>query len=135
MTDTGSVRRLKIDMIIDNSNPIMEWFDEYWKDMLVLEVNTDNGSIFYYKEFEANIFQYRTIFYINASNNKFFWLDHNYWAEISNKFFWLDHALVQQITKILVENKTGMKLEAIPNFNTWCIPHDIDITLNVLLKQ
>lgn len=135
MINLAILRRIKIDVITDNTNPIVEWFDKYWDGLLIFKTNIADGSIFYYKprKSDDDILPYRTIFYLNSKDDKFF-CDNVYWDEFG-KMFNLSYTEVQLVTKFLTENKLGGTNMPIPNKDKWCIPHDTDILLNVLLKK
>ena len=95
-------RQLNIDLITSDHNPIIEWFNDLWTHLYVIETNVyhnDGGEIIYF----INDDEKDWIFFQDNKNDKF-WCDYDtYWSILESKFN-LIYTEIQDITKVLVEN-------------------------------
>lgn len=114
------VRQLQIDMIADEVNPILEFFNDLLSKLNIIETNVyhNNGGEIIYYIIESNV--KIPIFFQDAKNN-IFWCNYNhYWLIIESKFV-LNYDDVQCITKYLVESVLNIHIEApmtYPRFQT-----------------
>lgn len=103
-TSTNSiVRQLKIDLITDTPNRIIEWFNDLWNTLCIIETNVyhkDGGEFVYYV---VNDLGKQWIFFQDDKNEQF-WCNYNqYWLILETNFN-LEFIDIQSITKLLVEN-------------------------------
>ena len=93
------IRDIKIDLLMGNQNPIIEWFKEMTKDLRIINCDVyDEGGmefIYYNKEEEW-------IFYQDAKNGEFWAHYKRYWSILEREFS-LEYLETQAITKLLVE--------------------------------
>ena len=96
-------RQISIDLITNDTNPIIEWFNELWSKLYVIETNVyhTNGKEFIYFINNGNKNQY--VFYQDDENERFWCNTNRYWSILENKFR-LNYYDTQMVTKILVEN-------------------------------
>ena len=97
------IRQLKIDMITDAYNPIIEWFNSIWNDLYVTETSVyhNNGGELIY--FILNNDVKKIIFYQDDSNENFWCHYDNYWSILESKHK-LNYKDIQSINKFIVEN-------------------------------
>jgi hypothetical protein len=76
MIDTASIiRQLKIDQITDTPNPTLEWFNELWSSLSVVQTNVYNtigGEYIYYikDNYPNDLINKIPVFYINYTMNQ-----------------------------------------------------------------
>lgn len=105
MTNSSNavMRQIQIDLIADNPNPIVDWFNNIWSQIHVIKTNVyhKNGNrefIYYIKTNNGN----KWIFYNNIKQS--FWCNYEiYWREFE-AILPLDRDGIIEITKILIEN-------------------------------
>lgn len=100
-------RQIQIDLITDNSNPIIDYFKDLWSELSVVETHvyhTDGGERIYYKNVGNLLKQW--IFYQNDRDGKFWVNFDNYW-EILEVRFNLNYTEAQIITQTLVRIALG----------------------------
>ena len=120
MNDLATIiRQLKIYMISEESNPILEWFNDLWNKLSIVETNVyhkDGGEfIYYYIEDDKK----QWIFFQDNKNDKFYCNYKHYWLILSSNFK-LNSIGVQSITKFLVENALNNSVATPCFFN--CLP-------------
>ena len=98
------VRQLNIDIITDTPNPIVEWFNDIWSRLYIIETNVfhKNGKEFIYYIIDDD--KKRGFFFFQDNKNDKFWCDYDkYWSVLTSKFS-LNYHDIQMVTKLLVEN-------------------------------
>lgn len=96
------IRQIQIDLITNDTNPIVEWFNNLWNKLDVIKTNVYHincGEIVYY--LNGNRKQY--IFYQDDENDRFWCNSDHYWKILINDFN-LNYNEIQTVTKLLVEN-------------------------------
>ena len=97
------IRQLSIDLITDTYNPIIDWFNDLWFKLYILETNVyhNGGGEFIYYYIIDDIKQW---VFFQDNENKIFWGNYDeYWTVLSNMFN-IDYDEIQMITQMLVEN-------------------------------
>ena len=121
---------MKIDIITETYNPIIEWFDVLWSKLHVIETDVyhnNGGEIIYYINGDGGFREY--IFYIDDVN-KFFWCNlNNFWNILKNTFGFI-YAEIQDITEFLVERALGRDIP-MPQVDYSLIGNVVDRILNV----
>lgn len=109
-------RSLLIDLLLENPNPIIVWFNSICDNLHTIETNihhTKGGEIVYY--IINNLGEAKWIFY--QDNNRYFWTSHiRYWHVLTSEFYITPHYEAQSITKILVENVLRRNIASSPNY-------------------
>ena len=102
------IRQMKIDLITDTHNPIIEWFNNIWSNLDVIETDVchrKGGEIIYYKTVNGTK---KTIFF-RDDKNRFFVASHElYWQHLDS--FNMDYQMNKKITKFLVESKLNEEI-------------------------
>lgn len=102
-TSNAYVRKIQIDLIADVPNSIVEWFDELWSRLSIVETNVYHhrgGEIVYYLTHQDEHFN-RWVFYQDNADDKL-WCSYNrFWRIIERDFPTYDD--VQAVTKFLIE--------------------------------
>ncbi len=104
-------RQLKIDMITDVPNPIIVWFNKYWKNLKVIQTDVyhNNGGEFIYyiinPSYKGSI---QVMFFRDDAKGKF-WVCNVFWRVtqqyVQNKYNVLsDYQLTRIVIKLLVES-------------------------------
>lgn len=122
------VRQLKIDLITDTPNRIIEWFNGIWNTLCIIETNVyhKDGEEFVY--YVVNDLGKQWFFYQDDKNDRF-WCNYNhYWAFLENKLS-INYSGIQEITKLLVDNALNNSV-ATPQNTSKYIPNTVDDTLN-----
>lgn len=93
------IRDIKIDLVMDNKNPIVDLFRELTADIKIMNCNVyneDNQEFIYYNK------DNEWIFYQDVKKEKF-WCEYNrYWSLFGIKLQ-LNYNEIKEITKLLVE--------------------------------
>ena len=126
------LRQLKIDLITSDYNPILEWFNDLWSHLYVIEADVcheDGGEFIYYRIIN-NVKVY--IFYQDNSNK--FWCNYkHYWLNFVSKFN-LEYSEIQSITKMLIENSLNNSIAPNPIY-THVYNDEIYSVLNNINKR
>ena len=96
------IRQLKIDLITDTSNAIINWFNDLWSKLYIIETDVhhnDGGEFLYYMNNDEKYW----IFLRDDKKEKFWCNYSNYWSLLESKFN-LNYGDIQELTKFLVEN-------------------------------
>ncbi len=109
MTETslsGVVRQVKIDLIIDRSNPIVDWFNSIWNGMAMVKCDVyqsggQNQEVIYYKiDPHTGVKQWMFFHDIVFGS---MWINYNhYWLILKEKGF--EYEEIRQITKLMLGN-------------------------------
>ena len=113
-TMTSSVvRQLQIDMITDTPNPIIDWFNDLWSNLHVVQANVyhDRGNEFIYYKIKHDMVL--VIFYQDKKSYLFTGHYKYYWSILQDKFK-LKYPDVQEVTKLLVESVMGTSILTTP---------------------
>lgn len=109
------VRQMKIDMITDTPNPIADWFNSLWNQLIPLEISVythEDCEIIYYLE---DLFAFEWIFYMNSKTTHINFNYIMYW-DILNLKFGLSIDDIDPIVEFLyVENKMNITTGTIYN--------------------
>lgn len=108
---THLIRDIQIDLILGNTNPIIDFFNAIWSDLSVCETyvyHNNGGEIIYYNS------RKEWIFYRDDKNDKFWCSYDRYWREIKLEFD-LEYGEIKIITKLLVENALDVNVANILN--------------------
>ena len=103
MNNNSIVRQLNIDLITDEPNPLLNWFNSIWSQLNIIETDVyhnDGGELIYYKIFD-NV--EKMIFYQDNKNDIFWCSYDNYWSILENMLI-RDYYIIHDITKLLVDN-------------------------------
>ena len=122
------IRQLRIDLITDTYNPIIEWFDELWSRIRFIETNVyhkNGGEIIYFIIVDNKKVP---IFFRNDTKDIFWYSMYNYCYLLETQFN-IDYDSIQDITRILVENATS-EVIAIPSKEWWAVNVIIQNALN-----
>ena len=99
-----SSRQIKIDLITGDYNPIIEWFNDLWSKLLIMETNVFNekGGEFIYHTLDNDF-----LFYIDIQNGLYYCDLVNYWQHLESR---LDHRYDELLTisKTLLEHVLGI---------------------------
>lgn len=114
------VRQLKIDLISDTPNSIIDRFNELWNKLIVMQsdvFHSDGGEIIYYIMADG---ARQFVFYRDDTNGKFLCDYYIYWLPYV-LIHDLDTEVIQAITKFLVDNALdtdiAVPLRLLPNPN------------------
>ena len=105
-------RQLRIDLITDTPNSIIDWFNGLWFNMHVIKKNfyhIDGGEVIYYIERSGIKI---VIFYRDDNNNRF-WCNYEYYWLAMQNLYKINHVDCKKITKILVDNVLGNNILSI----------------------
>lgn len=108
----STIRQLKIDMITDEPNLLLDWFNDIWIKLSIIETDVyhqDGGEIIYY--IDGDIKQW--VFYQDNKNDIFYCDYDHYWSILETKVD-LNYNDIQDVTKLLVDNALN---------NSVSIPH------------
>ena len=97
------IRQIKIDLVLNNPNDIIEWFNGIWSKIHLIETDVyhkDMNELIYYIIIDG---KKQWIFYQDRKNERFWCNYNNYWSIISTRFY-CEYDAIQAITKVLVEN-------------------------------
>lgn len=104
MDTEAIIRQLKIDLITDqNTNPIILWFNDVWKNITIIERTAEVNYVFWNTKKDKLVF---------AQFDDRFWCDYDLYWKILYHTFDLNASLTRDITKLLVETKLNW---TIPN--------------------
>ena len=105
MDPTALLRTLQIDLILDNPNPIIEYFNDIWDKLSVIEIDVfhKNGGEFIYYGMHDVVKEHRWVFMRDDANDKFLACFFFYTDELT-EIFDINIEEVPLLTKILVEN-------------------------------
>lgn len=97
------IRQLKIDLITDNPNPIIEWFNDLWNSLEVVQVKVFHhypGECVYYNKSTI-----RAIFYLDTTDGRILY-DYVHYSELfyNQGFDYVSNAELEQITEILLSS-------------------------------
>ena len=98
------IRQLQIDLITNDYNPIIYWFDNnIWSNIKIMEVDVlhkNGGELIYYIVID-NIKKW--IFYRNDEFDKFLCNYDYYWSFLETRFYF-NYKDIQNVTKMLIYN-------------------------------
>ena len=115
--NSAITRQVSVDLITDTPNEIIEWFNNLWSKLCIIETNVHHnmgGEIIYYTNNEEK----HWIFYEDDKDDKFWCNIERYWLIMETKFN-INYIDIQLLTKLLVENALN---------NTIAIPHSRYLT-------
>jgi hypothetical protein len=101
------IRQLKIDTITDTPNQILDWFNDLWNQMSIVEVDVfhkNGGELIYYINVDD---QRKAIFLYDNQNERIWCHDELYWNYLNNvigRENYINHIIIQYITEYLLEN-------------------------------
>ena len=101
-----SIRKINVDLITGDYNPIIEWFDNLWNKLLVIEIDvfhSDGGELVYYL-IEENM--KKIVFFRDDKNDKF-WYNVKWWWWDMDNIQGMKYDDKESITRILIENRIG----------------------------
>ena len=108
------IRQLQIDLINDTYNPIIEWFNELWSKLSVIETNVyhnSGGENIYYMVIDG---KKQWIFFQDINSGEF-WCDYNiYWRILEDRFNF-EYDDVRAITNLLIENALNKSNNGVSN--------------------
>lgn len=80
----SKVRQLTIDMITDQPNELLEWFNDLWSKLIIVEKDVyhmDGGEIIYYlNDDDCN----KYVFFLDIRNDKFYCDSEHFWEKLIN---------------------------------------------------
>ena len=103
--NTAISRTVQIDIILDNTNELIEWFDQLWDGMMVKEINAfhfDGGEYIYYKLGENN--RENVLFFRDDKNLKFWYKENPICYDLGCDFG-LYNDEIMSVLKVLIDNK------------------------------
>ncbi len=110
MDQSSILRKLKIDLITDAPNSIVEWFNDIWKNLHVVQANVYHdmgGEYIYY--LDDNIGSRKYIFFYDENGGIFYSSSRRYHEILESKLDTI-YREYQSITKLLVENAIEKKI-------------------------
>lgn len=116
MSDNSAmVRQIQIDIIIGNTNPVIKWFNNIWRQIHKVQTNVyhDGGNEFIYYIIDPITDQKNVIFYLGSqssvlnncylvANYKYFWRD---LMNLLNDIYqdsYLDSFVINNVVKLLL---------------------------------
>jgi hypothetical protein len=115
------IRQLKIALIIEEPNEIIDWFNDLWSKLSIVETNVyheKGGEFIYYMGGEVK----QWIFFQDNKNDRFYCNFDHYWSVLESKID-LEYGDNQEITKFLVENALNNRVST-PG-PAWSFPMEI----------
>ena len=106
------IRDIKIDLLMDNKNPIVDLFCNITSGIEIINCdvyNKDGLEFIYHKDGQW-------VFYQDAKNGKFWAHYKRYWALLES-YFSLEYREIQSITKLLVEEALKRELDTPPSYS------------------
>ncbi len=109
------VRQLKIDLIADNTNEIITWFNNLWSGLISVELNTyhkNGGEILYYNFKEDDSYEDKTqcIFFHDVNKGRFYYDCNNFENILRFKFGIGNESDIIEVAKALVENVLNQEI-------------------------
>ena len=102
-------RRITIDLITGDYNPIIEWFNELWSKLQFIKTDvyhSSGGETIYYIDID-DMKSY--VFFIDNTQNKLMCSSENYWSVFVNKFN-IGYYEIRDATKILIEHALNISV-------------------------
>ena len=100
--NSAIIRQLSIDLITDAHNPIIEWFNDLWSKLYVIETDVyhkEGGEFIYYMNNDEKLW-----IFLQDDESNLFWCNYDtYWSILESKFKF-NYDDIQYLTKFLVEN-------------------------------
>ena len=110
------IRDIKLDLLMGNSNPILDLFNKITYDIQIIncDVYNEDGLEFIYFSENIDTNENEWIFYQDIKNKKFWCNYSNYWSLFENELS-LAYEEIQSVTKFLVDE--ALKKEVVtPGF-------------------
>jgi hypothetical protein len=109
-------RSILIDLLLENHNPIIAWFNSIWNNLQTIETNIfhmGGGEIIYY--IVNDLGEAEWIFF--QDNDRYFLSSHKrYRHELNSEFGLSAQFSAQNVTKILVESVLGYNIASYPTY-------------------
>ena len=113
MNKEDRFRKVKIDMIIGKYDLAIEWFNDIWSKMHIIETDVyhnDGGEFIFYNNIEVNdTIEERWIFYMDI-NLYDFWCDYLFYWTVMEEEFEIKSSNISTFTSIMMEDKSYKNL-------------------------
>lgn len=104
MTEVNSlIRQLSIAMVTNNPNIILDWFNDLWVKIHVIETNVyhkNGGELIYYLDNETK----KQYVFFRDDKCERFWCDYDHYWSFFNSIKSFTYIDIQNITKMLIDN-------------------------------
>ena len=99
----GLIRQLKIALIIESYNPIVEWFKELWSKLCVIQCDVyhNKGGEFIFYIINDDFYNY--VFYRDIKKDELWCSSNEYWDILEHKFGF-SYEEIQKVTEFLINS-------------------------------
>ena len=120
MTDTNAeLRQLRISLITDLPNPIIDWFNDIWKEVSLFKTPLFYGEDGIDEIYYTNVNSEKTVFFYISERHKTLYCNNDHYWSVLERNIGNDYLSIVEITKLLMENYTkAAKFDTISDYMT-----------------